>query len=50
MAGAGGAHPHGGHRGEEQGQHGEVLQGADTQTVINYTIKIQFFCRFLMPA
>ena len=36
VAGAGGAHPHGGHRGEEQGQHGEVLQGADTQTVINY--------------
>ena len=27
VAGAGGAHPHGGHGGEEQGQQGEMLQG-----------------------
>ena len=49
VAGAGGAHPHGGHWGEEQGQHGEVLQGADTHTVINNN-KNAIFCRFLMPA
>ena len=28
VAGPGGAHPHGGHGGEEQGQQGEMLQGA----------------------